>query len=566
MSPPRTAPLACLALAACAPAGMHARHTLYVAPRIVTGLADPAEVAGVEVDASGRVHALHVTLPEDHPAPRVELPGALALPGLHDAHIHLLGVGRSTERVDLRGSTSPAEVRARLAAFLETHPDASFLDGRGWDQTLFPEVAFPTAADLQGIDDLPVVLSRVDGHALWVNAAMLARAGIDAATPDPDGGRILRHPDGAPTGVLLDNAMDLARRTLPAPTDGDLRRWATAGARRCADAGLVAVHDMGMSIAELRALAAADADEPLPIRVFVYLASDDEATWPWLSEHPPPHALSPRVIAQGVKLVADGALGSRGAALLADYSDEPGHRGLLLVPPDELAARARRAHTLGAQVAIHAIGDRGNRVALDALAHALAAPGPAPAAPHRVEHAQVVSQTDIARFPAIGVVASMQPTHATSDMRWAETRVGPERLLGAYAWRTFLDLGVLLAFGSDAPVESERPFLGLHAATTRTDPTGRPAGGWVPRHRLSDAEAIRAFTATAAAALGRQAEFGTLEPGHAFDLTVVDRDPRAQPGAWLEARPVATVLDGSLQLLPRPLPGHSSPAHSTHTR
>jgi predicted amidohydrolase YtcJ len=505
-------------------------------------------VAAVEVDTSGHIIALYESAPDDLDERAViELPGGLAVPGLHDAHLHLEGIGRAAEQADLRGARSPAEVRERLQAFLADHPDVSALRGRSWDQSLFPGATFPHWRDLDGLDR-PAVLTRVDGHAVWVNRAVLEQAGIGPDTPDPEGGRILRDEDGQPTGVLVDNAIDLVWDHLPRPTSADRRRWLALGAERAADAGLVAAHEMGMSVESYFALLDLDAEEGLPLRVFVYLDGSQPGAYKQLGGC---GRLRSRVELRGVKLFADGAMGSRGAALLDDYSDEPGHRGLLLTDPKLLAYRASLAELAGCQVAIHAIGDRGNRVALDAIQVAQRDDPEGPGDPgdrrHRIEHAQLVHPDDFARFVELGVVASMQPTHATSDMRWAEARVGPARLEGAYAWRTMLDLEVPLAFGSDAPVEDERPSLGIHAALTRQDAEGLPPGGWLPAQRLELEEALAAFSQGAAYAVGHEGELGRLEVGHLFDVTVFDRDPRGAPPDWLEARAVATVVGGALR-------------------
>ena len=497
--------------------------------------------AAIEADPSGRIVAVHAEVPADRVT--TQLPGALAVPGLHDAHLHLLGVGRVKERVELRGASSIAALRQTVADFLVAHPDVPFVVGRGWDQSLLAEGRMPTSADLAGLTDKPMMLRRVDGHAAVVNPTLLASLALTAETADPSGGRILRDESGQPTGVLVDRAMEQAWTHAPEPTTADLKRWARAGAAACAEAGLVAVHDMGMSVEALAALEAVDAESALPIRVFVYLDGDAEASYAWLEAHQAAaRQRSERIVVQGIKLYADGAMGSRGAVLLTPYSDEPGHSGTFVTSPEQLAERVARVHAAGAQVAIHAIGDHGNRAALDAIA---AAQGPAAEARrHRIEHAQLVHADDFPRFAALGVVASMQPTHATSDMRWARDRVGEGRLAGAYAWRRMLEQGVVLAFGSDAPVESERPLLGLHAATTRTDGAGEPVGGWLPGERVDDIEALTAFSATAAWVVGREADLGRLVVGHRFDVTLFEQDPRGRTGAWLKAGIAGTVIDG----------------------
>jgi predicted amidohydrolase YtcJ len=514
---------------------------LYVGPTFLTGDEAMPEARAILVDDDGRISRVHVTDPgSSQDYERVELPGALAVPGLHDAHAHLLGIGQQKDRVDLLGSASPADVVAKVKAFAAAHPDAAVVKGRGWDQSLFEGKQFPTAADLAGAADKPVFLSRVDGHAVWVNDKVLAAAKITKDTKDPEGGRILRDAKGAPTGIFVDNAIDLVSKVLPAPSASDLERWLEAGAKAAADAGLVAIHDMGFSVDALPALEKLAAEGRLPIRVYAYLDGSDgralEAATGFVSND--------HVDVRGLKLFADGAMGSRGAALIEDYSDEAGHKGLLLTDPKVLSEKVRAIHAAGKQVAIHAIGDRGNRVALEAID---VAQGRDTSRRHRVEHAQLIHPDDFEGFVATGAIASMQPTHATSDMRWAKDRVGEARLPGAYAWRTMLVRKIPLAFGSDAPVESHKPAWGLYAAVTRQDHAGAPDGGWRPDQRLGIHEALGAFSSGAAYAVGRESEQGVLKQGYIFDVSVFDVDARNDPKAWLKAEATATVLGGKLR-------------------
>lgn len=526
------------------------RPRLFSGCTFVTNDPNTPEAAAVVVSAGGLVLDLLEETPADlGPYDVVSLEGALCLPGLHDAHAHLLGIGERDDRVDLHGARSPTEVRERVAAFAAAHPDAAFIKGRGWDQSLFEGNAFPTAEQLEGVTDKPVYLSRVDGHAAWVNGPLLEQASLKPGAPDPEGGRVLRDERGQPTGVFVDNAMELVSRHLPPPSEADLERWLLAGTRAAADAGLVAVHDMGMAVDALPVLRRLESEGRLPLRVFVYLDGSDEravaaakAARLEIAKGDP--SQPPLVHVQGVKLYADGAMGSRGAALLEDYSDERGHKGTLLTEPKVLAEQVRAIHEAGLQAAIHAIGDGGNRAALDAIA---SAQGPDKSRRHRVEHAQLLGPDDFMAFAALGVIASMQPTHATSDMRWAEARVGKERLAGAYAWRTLLESGAPLAFGSDAPVESERPALGLYAAVTRQDADGAPEGGWLPEQRLEVDAAIRAFSSGAAYAVKREGELGALKRGYPLDLSVFSEDARQDPARWLTSQPVATVVRGNLR-------------------
>lgn len=525
------------------PATVGSRLVLYVGPTFLTQEPFLPEAKAVVADETGRVRALLSEVPDD-PSSYAEvrkLPGAFAVPGLHDAHLHVVGVGQRAETVQLHDAKTPADAKKRVAAWAKERKDASYVRGRGWDQSRFPGQQWPTWRDLEGATDKPVVLSRVDGHAIWVNRAALVLAGITKETKDPPGGRILRDAKGQPTGVLVDNAIDLVEQKLPAPTAADLERRLFAGFAACADAGLVAVHDMGMSVAAARIVERLDREGRLPIRAYVYLDGAEPGAIDALGTF----ATTDRFAVRGVKLFADGAMGSRGAALLDDYADEPGNKGLLLLQPDALKAAVAKVHAKGFQAAVHAIGDRGNRVVLDAF-HA--AQGADRSRRHRVEHAQLVHDEDFARFAALGVVASMQPTHATSDMRWAEARVG-ERVKGAYAWRTMLSKGVPLAFGSDAPVESERPILGLYAAITRADEQGRPPGGWTPAQKVSFDEALHAFTRGAAYAVGQDADLGALTPGMRMDVSVFDVDPRGDPKLWLRAKPTAVVVSGAVRTI-----------------
>lgn len=512
---------------------------IYAGPEFWTGDPSFPTAKAIAVDRDNRVLELYGEVPVDTPWEIIHLPGALALPGLHDAHLHVSGIGRLREQVLLTDADSAADAAQRVRLWALDHPEIAIIRGRGWDQSRWPGGEFPSWRDLEGVTTRPVCLRRVDGHAAWLNRAMLLLAGIDRNTPDPDGGRILRDAQGDPTGLLVDNAVDLLDPVLPEPTLQDRERWLLAGLEACADAGLVAVHDMGETPA-VAAIAQDLADHGrLPIRLFAYLEGSHRRTFEVLGTHRETDLF--RVM--GVKYYADGALGSRGALLLDDYSDEPGHRGLAVTPPETLAAHVAEVHRRGYQCAIHAIGDGGNRMALDAIAFAQRGETN-PQRRHRIEHAQVVAPDDFARFVKLGVIASMQPTHCTSDMRWAEARLGPERVEGAYAWRTFLVLGVPVPFGSDAPVESWNPLPGVWSAITRQDADERPAAGWHPEQRLDWEEAVRGFTAEAAYAVGRERDLGRLAVGCLFDCTVLADDPRRDPRAWLTTHAAAVIVGG----------------------
>jgi predicted amidohydrolase YtcJ len=479
---------------------------------------------------------------------RVELGDAVMLPGLVDAHIHVRGIGATEREVDLRGTRSMEEIAERVRAAAGEVPAGTWIRGRGWDQNDWGVRGWPTHEVLDAAaPEHPVWLTRVDGHAVWVNARALALARIEATTAAPSGGEILRDQRGAATGVFIDNAIDLVEAALPPPSREELRVDLERGLAACVRAGLTGVHDMGTTAAQLEVLRELEAEGRLPLRFTAYLGGSWEEISAAIARPPDREGLL-RVM--GVKMFADGALGSRGAALLAPYADRPESAGLLLVEPAVLAERVAAVDRAGYQVAIHAIGDRGNRVALDAIEAALRARGGSGSGRyvprHRVEHAQVVALEDLPRFARLGVVASMQPTHATSDMPWAEARVGPERIRGAYAWRTLLGMETHLAFGSDAPVEGESPFWGIYAAISRQDADGQPAGGWRAQERLTVAEAIAGFTTGAAFAAQQDADpLGVIRAGAPADFTVVDRDPFVvEPAAVRETRVVRTIVAG----------------------
>jgi len=546
------------ALAGALLAAVHPSHSedsadLILVHGVFYPVARPGRVSGSLAVRGGRI----VYLGDDAgalalrgPATQViELAGRAVTPGLIDAHSHLKGLGAALDQVDLRGAASYDEVvrRVRDAAAAGRqagdHPPGSWVLGRGWDQNLWPDKRFPDHHALsQAVPDHPVWLTRVDGHAALLNARAMAALGIDAATRDPQGGRLLRDAAGQPTGVLIDRAMDLPR--LPAPTRADRERQLAAAARHCVAFGLTTVTDMGIGEADYEAYGALRRAGRLPLRAALFVADDEALLARWF-ERGPEIDPAARITVRGVKMYADGALGSRGAALVEPYSDDPGNLGLLVSTGAHLEAVARQAAAHGFQVAIHAIGDRGGLVALDAMERALG--GPRPELRFRLEHAQVLRQRDIERLARLGIIASMQPTHATSDMPWAQDRLGAARLAGAYAWRKVLAAGGRLALGSDFPVESADPRLGIYAAITRQDLAGQPPGGWLPGERLSREEALRGFTLDAAWSLFLEPEVGSLEVGKRADLAVFAADPMTVPAAEIPRAPVdLTLVDGQV--------------------
>ena len=479
-------------------------------------------------------------------AKTIDLTGRFVFPGWADAHGHLEGLGFSLEAADLRGAADAAEAARRMAAKAAALPAGAWAEGRGWDQNPWPGSAFPDARDLDAVlPDRPAIAGRVDGHAVWVNSAALKAAGITAETPDPDGGRILRRGDGSPSGVFVDNAKALVERARSAGSEADRERRLLAAMRACARVGLTEVQDASAygpeAIGILERLAARG---ELPIRVYATVSPDPKLLAASFTKGQRIGSGSDFLTVRAVKGYADGALGSRGAALLADYSDEPGNRGLMVTQSEKLDALAVETRRKGWQLWIHAIGDRGNRAALNAFRRAVLAVPDAPVGGTRprIEHAQVVAVEDLPRFGFEGVIASIQPTHATSDMPWAEKRVGPARIEGAYAWKSLLRSGARLSGGSDFPVESEDPRLGFYAAVTRQDVSGRPPGGWRPSERLSRAEALALFTTGAAWASFEEKHRGHIAPGFDADLTVFGADPMAEPDAALPSIPVVLTL------------------------
>ncbi len=526
-----------------------AQVTVLSASRIDTmDLAQPRAEA-MAFDADGRILALgsRKDLLRVHPgATRVDLGDATVIPGLIDAHGHMAGLGMAHLTADLVGTTSKDEVLARLRAFAAGLPADAWLVGRGWDQNDWPDTAFPTASDLDAaFPDRPVWLSRIDGHAGWANSAAMRAVGRDLAGDwHPDGGRIVRDASGQPTGVFVDGAMALVGSVVPDADDAAIERELKLAMDDAVAHGLTGVHDAGVSLREMRVYQSLANRGEMPMRITAMADGDSDAL-AWLCREGPYHIRRNRLKMRTVKLYVDGALGSRGAALLADYSDDHGNMGLLLMTPAQAQDVDARARDCGVQVATHAIGDRGNRVVLDGYAKALGDAATTSDHRWRIEHAQVLAPEDLPRLAAMHVIASMQPTHATSDMPWAEERLGPERINGAYAWRKLRDSGARLALGSDFPVESVDPRLGLYAAATRTDAQGLPHGGWHPEDKLTPYEALRGFTLDAAYAGFAEAEVGSLAPGKRADFVVLAQDPLAIDPAGLRSLTVrSTWVDG----------------------
>ena len=475
----------------------------------------------------------------------VDLEGAHVLPGLADAHLHLASYGAALEQVDCAGLSSWTACVERAAVRARDLPPGAWVLGRGWDQNLWPGGGLPDRAALdRAVPDRPVLLRRVDGHAAVANARALELAGLGPDTPDPPGGRLIRREDGSLGGVLVDTAVDLVARAVPPPDRATIERRIARAAARLVRYGITQVHDAGTTAVELETLLEMEREGRLPIRVWVMLdGSDDALLRRWFARGP--LSTPGRLVRVGtVKLYADGALGSRGALLGADYADDPGNRGLAVTPLGRLRRIAIEADRAGFQVAVHAIGDEAVHRVLD-IYEALG-PRRCRRHRHRIEHSQTVRPEDVGRYARLGVIASVQPTHCPSDMPWAPARLGPGRIPWAYRWRSLLDAGVRLAGGSDAPVEDPDPRRGLYAAITRQLPDGTPPGGWNPAERLTPEEAVHLVTDWAAYAAFAEAWCGRIVPGAVADLTVLDGDPTAAPPARILRLSVRRTIVGGV--------------------
>lgn len=451
--------------------------------------------------------------------------GRTALPGLIDAHGHVMGLGIMSLQADLTGTTSLDAALARIRSFANSHKEDRWIIGRGWNQVVWKLGRFPTAQELDAVvADRPVWMERIDGHAAWANSAALKLAGIDRNTKDPVGGRIERDAEGNPTGVLVDAAMDLVGSKIPPASEAQLDKALASALQIMAGVGMTGVSDAGIDVATFNRYKRFAEAGKLTTRINAMIGGTGKDFDAIGKDGPLLGYGHDFLSVRSVKLYADGALGSRGAAMLMPYSDDAKNSGLLFSKPDEMTAMISKAFAHGYQVCVHAIGDKGNREVLDSFAAAYTKYPAAKALRNRIEHAQVVSLDDIPRFVDLDLIASMQPTHATSDMNMAEDRVGHERIKGAYAWRSFLKQGTRIAGGSDFPVESPNPFFGLHAAVTRQDHDGHPPGGWYPKQAMTVTEALRAFTLDAAYAAHQEDSQGTLEPGKWADFILIDQD------------------------------------------
>lgn len=476
-------------------------------------------------DASGKVLARgDAALLKQYPqAKQLSGKGKTVLPGLIDGHGHVLGLGQYLAVAELRGSDSEQDAVNRVAQFAKANKDAPWIIGRGWNQVLWPDKQFPTTALLdEAISDKPVYLKRIDAHAGWANSKALALAGITRETLDPAGGEIIRDSKGNPTGVLIDNAMTLVEQHIPEPDENDTLRALNVAFSHLLALGITSVHDAGVDTGTVKLFQQLAAEHKLPLRIYPMLSARDPQLPQWLAQgivDDPTDYLDIR----SVKIYGDGALGSRGAALIEPYSDQPAQKGLLVTQPDQLTQIMQLTIDAGFQTNVHAIGDLANRLVLDRFEQLVPADKRA-ASRHRIEHAQIVSPKDIPRFAKLHVLPAMQAVHATSDKNMAGDRLGVARLRGAYAWRSFIDQGSIIVGGSDFPVELANAFHGIHASVTRQDHNNQPEGGWLPEQKLSLTEALRSFTVDAAYGAFQETSMGTLSPGSWADFILIDRD------------------------------------------
>lgn len=484
----------------------------------------PVTFSAISINGD-KISGVHEALPAESDFDNViDGKGAALLPGLIDAHGHVFRYGEALNRVILNGSPSKQDSLIKVKQFIASHQNEKWITGGGWNQELWPDRKFPDAASLSTVSSgKPVVLLRIDGHAIWVNKQVLEKAGITKESRSPEGGEIIKDSNGEPTGILVDNAMELVFDLMPKPTLEDVKNTIVLSLETLASLGLTSVHDAGVNYVMWQAYQELSAEGRLPIRVYVMVDVTDPK-YPEMLKKGIIRSYDDKLFVRSVKISSDGALGSRGAALHEEYSDKPGHLGLLLHEIPTLNSLTLQAMKAGFQVNTHAIGDKANTVSLDAFATAIKATK-SDALRHRIEHAQVVHPDDFARFQQLGVIASVQPTHATSDKNMAENRIGSERIKGAYAWNRLLDNKVLLAGGSDFPIEPAEPLYGVHAAVTRQDRANQPEGGWYKNEGVALSQAFHMFTLGAAHSAHQDDIIGSLEPGKKADFVLIKEDP-----------------------------------------
>lgn len=529
-----------------------AADRVFVGGPVYTGRADagPAEAVAVSdgrIAAVGARRDIEALIGPDTDV--VDLGGAALYPGFVDAHAHLLGIGMRELTLNLEGVGSVSELVEIAAAAAQETEAGDVIFGRGWIETGWPEARFPGRADLdQASSDHPIIFERADGHALVANSKAIEQAGVTRETADPDGGRIERDADGEATGMFIDNAMNLVTALIAAPSEAQKREAYEVGGEVYAAYGWTGLHNVSVDPADVSLMEEEAAAGRLNIRVYNAI---DKAGYDALAATAPRVNNSRRIVTRAIKLYADGALGSRGAALTEPYADMPGTSGLLMTSHEEMAPFLKQALKDGVQIAIHAIGDRGNKLVLDwyeEAFNAVPAEERKVANPRwRIEHAQILHDEDIPRFAKLGVIASMEPSHAIGDLYFAPARLGDARLDGAYAWRSLLDSGAIIAGGSDAPVERGDPLIEFYAAVARKDLEGKSGPDWRPEEKVTREEALAMFTSANAYASFQEEELGAIEVGKKADFTVFSKDIMTVPEEEiLTAKPVMTVVDGEV--------------------
>jgi predicted amidohydrolase YtcJ len=510
--------------------------------------AEALAVTGDKITAVGTTAEIETMASENTRV--IDLAGKTVVPGLVESHAHLYGIGDAMMKLDLVGTESEEQIAAMVRERAAGTEPGRWIEGRGWDQNDWETKRFPT---LESLSDAaprnPVCLTRVDGHAVWVNRAAMDLAGITAETSDPDGGRIVRDAAGKATGILVDSACGLVESRIPAPDRAERKRVYKLAIEECNANGFTSFHDAGAGRDDIALFRELLAEGGLTLRLSVMLhGSSDDLLEEYFASGPVIGEGGQLLTIRCVKLFADGALGSRGAALLEDYSDEPGNRGLVIESEERIFDVADRALASGFQVCTHAIGDRGNRITLDAYERAFKAHPEVSDHRFRIEHAQILDEADIPRFGKLGVVAAMQAQHCTSDMPWAPTRIGAQRAEeGAYVWQKLLATGAHICNGSDAPVESMNPFWGIYAAVTRRGRDGIPAGGWSPDQRMTRTEALASFTIEGAYASFEESIKGRIREGYLADLTVLSHDIMTVPEEEiLETTALMTIVGGKI--------------------
>ena len=508
-------------------------------------VAEAVAIDGDRIVGVGSTKEITSTFKSQH---AIDLQGKAVYPGFIDSHAHLEGIGAVLMNLDLTGAATIEEITAIVKQEAERRKEGGWIRGRGWDQNKWRPAKFPTHEPLDAVSgDVPVYLKRVDGHAAWVNKKALELAHIDKSTPDPEGGKIIRDFRGNPTGVFVDKAVDMLDAILPPVSIAERTEAIRRGVQECLKVGLTEVHDMGVDLELLGIYSRLIQSGEFPFRVYAVIDGSGQTWDHYRQAGPDTSGHGGRLVVRAIKMYADGALGSRGAALIRPYSDDPGNRGLTLTSKAELSEAASDCLDKGFQLCVHAIGDRANNLVLSVYEDISSRSAAVPGHRFRVEHAQILDPRDIPRFHRLGVLPMMQPTHCTSDMPWAEARLGAERLSGAYAWRSLLDQGSIVPGGSDAPVESPNPLWGVYAAVTRQDHAGRPEGGWHPEQRMTRMEALKSFTIWGAYAGFQEHMKGTIEPGKWADLTVLSEDIlKVEAARILDTKVEMTIVAGSV--------------------